>query len=96
MNWFKILSIISLISSWLKKSMEDGRITLEESLDLIELLAGALSLPLDFDVAGVMGGPEKEAAIAPDEGAAPDVPETAKITDSEDEPSSTDEAAFKR
>lgn len=70
MNFFKILSIIGLISSWMKKALEDGKITLREALDLIALLAESLSLPLDFDVSGVMGEPEKEAAITPGEGEA--------------------------
>jgi len=68
MNFFKILAIISLISSWMSKALEDGRITLAEALDLISKLAGPLGLPLAFDVAEIIGGPEKEAAIPLDEG----------------------------
>lgn len=62
MNFFKILGIISLISSWMGKALEDGKITLREALELIGLLAPALGLPLDFDIAVVMGdtAPEKE------------------------------------
>jgi len=68
MNFFKILSIVSLISSWMAKALEDGKITLREALELIGLLAGALGLPLDFSLADVKGmnWPEEKAAI--DEG----------------------------
>ena len=70
MNFFKILAIISLISSWMNKALEDGKITLAEALDLISKLAGPLGLPLEFDVAEIIGGPEKEAAITLDESVA--------------------------
>ena len=67
MNFFKILSIISLISSWMSKALEDGKITLREALELIELLALNLDLKLDFSVDLVAGDPdlEKKAAITP-------------------------------
>jgi len=70
MNFFKILSIISLISSWMAKALEDGKITLREALELIGLLAPALGLPLDFEIGAVLGDtePEPEAAITLDEG----------------------------
>jgi hypothetical protein len=64
MNFFKILSIISLISSWMSKALEDGKITLREALELIGLLAPALGLPLDFEIADVLGGPEPESQAA--------------------------------
>lgn len=72
MNFFKILAIISLISSWMAKSLEDGKITLREALELVGLLAPRLGLPLDFEIAAVLGDvdPEKEAAITPGEGEA--------------------------
>jgi len=72
MNFFKIMAIISLISSWMNKSLEDGKITLAEALELISMLAGPLGLPLEFDVAEIVGGSEKKAAITLDEGAAKD------------------------
>ena len=70
MNFFKILSIVSLISSWMAKALEDGKITLREALELIGLLAPALGLPLDFEIADVLGGsaPENLAAIDAGEG----------------------------
>ena len=69
MNFFKILSIIGLISSWMKKALADGKVTLREALELLELLAAQLGIPLDFDIALVIvaPAPEKEAAITPDE-----------------------------
>ena len=72
MNFFKILAIISLISSWMAKALEDGKITLREALELIGLLAPALGLPLDFEIGVVLDDaePEKKAAITLDEGEA--------------------------
>lgn len=72
MNFFKILAIIGLLSSWMKKALADGRITLREALELVELLALELNLPLDFKVGIVLGdaGPREEAAIDDGEGVA--------------------------
>jgi len=74
MNFFKMLSIFSLLSSWMKKSLEDGKITLREALELLELLATELDLPLDFKVGVVLGnaGPKKEAVIDEGEGVVED------------------------
>lgn len=68
MNFFKILSIISLITSWMKKALEDGKITMLEALDLIGLLAESLGLPLDFNIAEVKGLNFPEAEKTPGEG----------------------------
>jgi len=68
MNFFKILSIVSLISSWMAKALEDGKITLREALELIGLLAPALGLPLDFEIADVLESPAPENLAAIDEG----------------------------
>ena len=69
MNFFKILGIISLISSWMKKALEDGKITLREALELIGLLAESLGLPLDFSLADIKGVNFPEAEKPPGEGA---------------------------
>ena len=68
MNFFKILSIVSLISSWMAKALEDGKITLREALELIGLLAPALGLPLDFKIADVLESPAPENLAAIDVG----------------------------
>ena len=67
MNFFKILSIISLISSWMKTALEDGKITLREALELIGLLAESLGLPLDFSLADIKGLNFPEAEKPPGE-----------------------------
>lgn len=86
MNFFKILMIINLISSWMKKALEDGKITLDEALDLISMLAEQLGLTLEFNVADVLAGPEKKAAITPDESATLEFPETSEVKDTTDAP----------
>lgn len=70
MNFFKMLALIGLISGWLKKALEDGKITLEEALNLIALISAELDLPLDFAVSDVIGKPPEEAAKPLPEGAA--------------------------
>ena len=70
MNFFKMLALIGLISSWMKKALEDGKITLEEALNLIVLIAKELNLSLAFAVSDVLGKPPDEAAEPLDEGAA--------------------------
>jgi len=67
MNFFKMLALIGLISSWMKKALEDGKITLEEALNLIGLISKELGLKLDFDAAAVLGKPAEEAATPLDE-----------------------------
>ncbi len=68
MNFFKILAIIGLISSWMKRALEDGKVTLREALELLELLAAQLGIPLDFDVALVIVAPEIGEKAAIDDG----------------------------
>jgi len=67
MNFFKMLALIGLISSWMKKALEDGRITLKEALNLIALISKELDLTLDFEVSDVLGEPPDEAATPLDE-----------------------------
>lgn len=93
MDFFKILAIVGLISSWMTKSLEDGKITLAEALELISKLAGPLGLPLEFNIAEVIGGPEKEAAKLRGEGVTLDFPETSKIEEREDKPINEGETA---
>jgi len=95
MNFFKILSIVSLISSWMAKSLEDGKITLREALELVGLLANALGLPLDFNPAEIKGLNFTEAANQPGGGAALDFPETSKIEEREDKPTGEAEGKIK-
>lgn len=76
MDFFKVLAVISLVSSWMKKALKDGKITLVEALDLIGQLAPELGLPLDFDIADVLGKPPDEAATPLPEGVAAEDDET--------------------
>lgn len=68
MNLFKIIKIISRVSAWLDKALEDGKITLEEAFDLIAQIGDVLELPLDFDIPGLLGNvPAQEETPAEDE-----------------------------
>jgi len=51
---WKIFAIFSIISSWAQGALSDGKITLEEALDLIAQLATALGLPLEYDVSKIL------------------------------------------
>jgi len=49
-NWFTAFSLVGILSKWLSKSMEDGRITLAETVELLLMIAPILGLDLDDDV----------------------------------------------
>ncbi len=65
-DFFKLFKIISVVSEWMKKSLEDGKIDLKEALTLIKELAVVLDLPLGFDMEVFLGRKEEEAAKPPD------------------------------
>lgn len=47
---WKIFTIFGIVSAWSQAALADGKITLDEALDLIAQLAAALDLPLEYDV----------------------------------------------
>jgi len=51
---WKVFTIFSIISSWSQATLTDGKITLDEALDLISQLAAALKLPLEYDVIDIL------------------------------------------
>ena len=53
-SFFKIFIVFGILSTWATQALSDGKITLEEAVDLIKQLAAALSLPLDFDVSKLL------------------------------------------
>ncbi|MBA7670746.1 hypothetical protein ES703_78893 [subsurface metagenome] len=50
---WKIFTIFNIISAWSQAALADGKITLEEALDLVTQLAAALGLPLEYDVSKI-------------------------------------------
>lgn len=53
-SFLKIFTVFGILSAWATQALADGKVTLEEALDLIQQLAAALSLPLDFDVSKML------------------------------------------
>lgn len=49
-SFWKILAIFNIVSSWAQQALADKVVTLQEAFDLIEQLAAALGLPLEFDI----------------------------------------------
>lgn len=45
-----IFSFVTVIGAWAAKALEDGKITADEGLELIEKLAGLLGVPLELNV----------------------------------------------
>jgi len=46
---FKIFSIFGAVSSWADRALEDGKITLQETVDLAESISKILGIPLEVD-----------------------------------------------
>lgn len=49
-SFWKILSIFSIVSNWSQQALLDGKVTLEEGLDLVHQLAAALGVPTEYDI----------------------------------------------
>lgn len=47
---FTIISLIVTVSTWLMRSMEDGKITLQEVLELLAIIAQTTGLPLEKEI----------------------------------------------
>jgi hypothetical protein len=45
-----IFQFFGAISSWAVKALEDGKVTAEEGLELVETLAGIIGVPLELNV----------------------------------------------
>lgn len=50
---FKGLQVIGLISKWSEKALADGKVTLQEGIELIGALGAILGLPLELEIPGV-------------------------------------------
>lgn len=46
---WKIFAIFSIVSAWSQAALADGKITLEEALDLVQQLAAALGVPTEYN-----------------------------------------------
>ncbi len=49
MPWLKIIHALFIVAYWAKAALKDGRITLEEAINLILKLAKLLGLPTVFN-----------------------------------------------
>jgi hypothetical protein len=60
---FLIFVIFGVVSKWAEKALEDGKITITETVDLATDLAQILGVPLHID----LPQPEKELTLTDDE-----------------------------
>jgi hypothetical protein len=47
---FKIFQIFGVVSNWASKALADGKITLEEAVQLATLIAGILGVKIEIEV----------------------------------------------
>lgn len=48
---FTIFRIFGAVSRWADKALEDGKITISETVDLAEDVSSILGIPLEIDIA---------------------------------------------
>lgn len=68
---WKMFTIFGIVSGWAAKALADGKVTLEEAIQLVTELAGILGIPTEIEVPGPLFSP------GADETAGPGSPETA-------------------
>jgi len=49
-NFWTVFSLITVLSAWLAKSTEDGKITLDEVIELVFTIAQQLGLSMDQEL----------------------------------------------
>lgn len=47
---FMVFAIFGVVSTWAKKAFEDGKISVQEGIELVVELADVLGIPLEWDV----------------------------------------------
>lgn len=47
---FKVFAIFGVVSAWANKAFEDGKISVQEGIELVVKLAEVLGIPLEWDV----------------------------------------------
>lgn len=69
---FLIMQVFGIVSAWLEKAMQDGRITILEAVELVTQLALLIGVPTDIDTSALLGsdtknpGPEALKLKSPD------------------------------
>lgn len=48
--FWKILTVLTIVLNWAGQALQDGKITLKEALELVQLLATALGVETLFDI----------------------------------------------
>lgn len=61
LNFFKALTLLSVVAKWSQKALVDNKITITEALDLVQQIAPILGVPLSIDL------PEPQAVKPGDE-----------------------------
>ncbi len=51
MNYlFKVIRIMGIVTDWTSKALEDGKITIQEAVDLAVRIAEVLNIPTDIQL----------------------------------------------
>lgn len=48
-SFFSIFKIFGAVSAWAQKSFDDGKVTIREAVELAEIIAEVLGVPLEID-----------------------------------------------
>ena len=46
----KVFAIFGVVSAWVKKAFADGKISVQEGIELVVELAEAIGIPLEWDI----------------------------------------------
>ncbi|MBE9546701.1 MAG: hypothetical protein IMF10_04285 [Proteobacteria bacterium] len=60
-SMFKIFQIFGIVSTWAMTALADGKITIQEAVDLAVSIAGILGVAMEVEVP--LPGPEKEEGV---------------------------------
>jgi len=44
MNFFKIMAVVSAVSAWAQKALTDGKVDIDEAMELVRTIIGALGV----------------------------------------------------
>lgn len=76
---FKIFQIFGIVSNWAVKALADGKVTLEEAVDLVKALCGILGVTPALEIPGAQEIVEE---VVPESGFG--IPDSSKETDAVD------------
>ena len=49
-SFWRIFSLFTIVSNWAASALADGKVTLDEALELVSMLAQALGVRTEFEI----------------------------------------------